>query len=214
MERVKPTRYFGKACPKHQELGGDRSVVGNACVGCRLEADRKRRKNPLRLEQNRKWQRALRCHPDSAARLRESNRQRWQTPERKAWKRAWIKRPEQVARRLARYANDSNYALIVGARSRIYSALAGKEKLARTLVLLGVDSIQAYRVHLEKQFEPGMTWDNYGKAWHVDHRIPLSILDLSNPTGQAFGFNYKNTRPMWARQNLARGNRMVFEDLL
>ena len=30
--------------------------------------------------------------------------------------------------------------------------------------------------HIEKQFKSGMTWDNHGKVWHVDHIIPYHSL--------------------------------------
>ena len=71
-----------------------------------------------------------------------------------------------------------------------------------------------YRSYLEEQFQPGMTWENYGTVWHVDHRIPLATLDMRDPTNQQFLFNYKNTRPMLADANRRRSNNLVFEDLL
>ena len=122
--------------------------------------------------------------------------------------------PKFRAQRRHRYATDLAFALKIGAQVRIYNALAGKEKAARTLALLDVPSIEFYQAHLEAQFVPGMTWENYGKAWHVDHRIPLSTLDLSDEANQRFLFNYKNTRPMWADANRRRSNKLVFEDLL
>lgn len=32
--------------------------------------------------------------------------------------------------------------------------------------------------HLEKQFLDGMTWNNYGRMWHIDHIIPCSSFNL------------------------------------
>ena len=99
-------------------------------------------------------------------------------------------------------------------RCRIRIVLRGTPKVAPTLDLLGVPSIAFYKSYLEAQFEPGMTWENAGTAWHVDHRIPLSLLDLSKPEDQRFGFNHKNTRPMWAKANISRSNKLQFEDLI
>jgi len=207
------TRYFGKVCLKHPELNGEQTFL-NYCVGCRLDADRKRRKNPKRREQNRQWLRQLRKKPEYAAKMRELDRLRKHTVEHRAWDRARKKRPATRAQRRARYATDPQHAILVGARTRIGAALVGKEKSARTLALLGVDTIGHYKSHLESQFELGMTWENYGAAWHVDHRIPVSLFNLSKPEEQRLCFNYKNTRPMWAAKNISRGNRIVFEDLL
>ena len=100
------------------------------------------------------------------------------------------------------------------ARTRFGHALRGARKSAATFNLLGITSLKQYREYLEAQFQPGMAWENYGTAWHVDHRIPLSTLDLSDPTNQKFLFNYKNTRPMWAKANISRSNKLQFEDLL
>lgn len=112
------------------------------------------------------------------------------------------------------YASDPAYALLQNIRCRTRQALQGKQKAASTLALLGVESIEQYKSYLEKQFELGMNWENYGKGWHVDHRIPLSLLELKTPEDQNFAFGYRNTRPMWAEKNKSRGNRLVFEDLI
>ena len=55
---------------------------------------------------------------------------------------------------------------------------------------------------LESKFEKGMTWDNHGTAWHIDHIIPVAwyrdkgILDECN--------HYTNLQPMFASDNLAK----------
>lgn len=41
--------------------------------------------------------------------------------------------------------------------------------------------------HLERQFLPGMTWDNYGD-WHIDHVVPVASFvfdDLDDPAFKA-----------------------------
>ena len=113
-----------------------------------------------------------------------------------------------------RYRTDPSYRLLYGMRRRIKNVLRGMSKSASTFALLGINSVEQYKAYLESQFEPGMTWGNAGTAWHIDHRIPLSLLDLSKPEDQRFGFNYKNTRPMWAKANISRSNNLQFEDLL
>lgn len=62
------------------------------------------------------------------------------------------------------------------------------------------------RNHIQKQFKPGMSWDNHGK-WHIDHIKPLSKFNLLDPNEQLKAFNYKNLQPLWAKENLSKGNR-------
>lgn len=56
------------------------------------------------------------------------------------------------------------------------------------------------------QFEPGMTWENYGTEWHVDHIVPCSYFDLTDPEQQRICFNYRNLQPLWAKDNLEKSN--------
>ena len=47
------------------------------------------------------------------------------------------------------------------------------------LVGYGVDEL---KVHLERLFEPGMTWENHRKdGWHIDHVVPLSAFFFERP---------------------------------
>lgn len=67
-------------------------------------------------------------------------------------------------------------------------------------------SIEHLKQHLESQFSAGMTWENYGKTgWHVDHIVPLSAFDLTNPEQVKLACNFKNLQPLWAVDNLKKG---------
>jgi hypothetical protein len=64
--------------------------------------------------------------------------------------------------------------------------------------------------HLESQFEPGMTWDNYGlNGWEIDHITPDSWFNYSSVEDQGFKDSWKlsNLRPTWADQNRSKGAR-------
>ena len=83
----------------------------------------------------------------------------------------------------------------------------GYKKSNYTLKLLGC-SINEVRQHLENQFQDGMTWKNYGKnGWHVDHIKPLSLFDLTQEEEQKKAFHYTNLQPLWAKDNLSKGNK-------
>jgi len=59
--------------------------------------------------------------------------------------------------------------------------------------------------HLEKQFKPGMGWDNMGQ-WHIDHRIPKVVFNFETPTDIDFKrcWSLKNLQPLWATDNLKK----------
>lgn len=70
-------------------------------------------------------------------------------------------------------------------------------------------SIEMLRQHLERQFKPGMTWDNYGyNGWHIDRILPLSSFYLTHPYQRNLAFHYTNLQPLWKLHNLSKGNRI------
>jgi len=90
-------------------------------------------------------------------------------------------------------------------RSSVRSALKSK-KSKKSNEYLGC-TIEEFKKHIEKQFLEGMTWDNHGE-WHIDHIIPLKY---QNPTIEEVmeRLHYKNTQPLWASDNMAKGNRFI-----
>lgn len=102
-------------------------------------------------------------------------------------------------------ASDPIFCLIANCRRRVGLALQGKSKSAKTLELIGC-SVEHLRLWLTQQFQPGMTWENYGlKGWHVDHIKPCKKFDLTDPAQQRQCFNFTNLQPLWAEKNLRKG---------
>jgi hypothetical protein len=64
------------------------------------------------------------------------------------------------------------------------------------------------RNHLESQFRPGMTWDNYGDAWVVDHIVPVSWFPFDkDPSLFYVASHYSNLQPLFVKENLAKSNK-------
>jgi hypothetical protein len=95
--------------------------------------------------------------------------------------------------------------ILINMRTRICKVIKGKVKSDTTKNLLGC-SLDEFLIHIEKQFKPGMTFENYGcHGWHIDHIIPCATFDLSRPYHQKICFHYTNLRPMWEKENISKG---------
>lgn len=80
---------------------------------------------------------------------------------------------------------------------------------------------EEFKKYLESQFEPWMTWGNWGKynsktwddndsstwTWQIDHIIPQSLLPYKSMEDENFKicWSLKNLRPLSAKQNLLDG---------
>lgn len=132
--------------------------------------------------------------------LLEKNRTRRATPR--------ARRLANIARK-KRCDSDPSFRLACNLRKRTRKSLKGISKSQSTIELLGC-SIENLKIHLENQFSDGMSWDNYNyHGWHVDHIIPCSSFDLSDPAQQKKCFHWSNLQPMWCIQNLSKGNRPI-----
>lgn len=107
--------------------------------------------------------------------------------------------------RREKYQNNIDFKIRTLLRGRLQYALKNNQKSAHTLELLGC-SLDELKVHLEQQFEPGMTWENYGTEWHIDHIVPCSYFDLTKEENQRICFNYRNLQPLWARDNYKKSD--------
>jgi hypothetical protein len=107
-----------------------------------------------------------------------------------------------------RYNTDMNFRIRHNLRCDIRSRVKRNDgrKAAKTEILLGC-SIQEFRNHLENKFNKGMTWQNYGSQWEIDHIVPVSWFNLTKPEHQHRCWHYSNLRPLLKITNRKRGNR-------
>lgn len=107
---------------------------------------------------------------------------------------------------------QSNFRLKKIARSRIYNAIKrmgkGKPRLRyRTEKMIGC-TIEQLCKHIESKFKRGMTWENHGTRWHIDHIIPMAHFDLIEESQLLASCHYTNMQPMWAEDNLAKSDKL------
>jgi hypothetical protein len=63
-------------------------------------------------------------------------------------------------------------------------------------------------MHLEKQFKEGMSWDNHGSYWEVDHIIPCDSFNMQDIEQQKLCFHYTNLQPLTKIQNRQKSNKI------
>lgn len=112
-----------------------------------------------------------------------------------------------------RIRKDICYKLGRNLRSRLYCAIK-QNRRGSAVCDLGC-SINKLKIHLQMKFirHPTdghyMSWDNYGKfGWHIDHIIPLSAFDLTNPEELKKACHYTNLQPLWWKDNVRKSNKI------
>lgn len=222
--------FTGEPCTNgHQS---PRHVRDGSCLECRrerramqraadLEADRARGRlydaKRRETETFKERKKAYRSKPEVLAMERERSRQRksWLTERERKWRRLYQKSETYRAfkRRyvMERIESDPQFALMhkLRARVRVFLRRSGSAKSGSVSELIGCDA-PALRAHIESQFLPDMTWDNWSvSGWHVDHIRPLSSFDLTDPMQLAAACHYTNLRPMWAVDNIKKGAKIT-----
>ena len=111
-----------------------------------------------------------------------------------------------------RRASDPSFRFKTTLSSRIAGCLGGNKygkKTNQILSFLGY-SVDDLKIHLEGQFQEGMSWDNYGKpngnfhaGWALEHKEPVCSFSFSSIEDDDFRkcWALSNLRPMWALEN-------------
>lgn len=114
-----------------------------------------------------------------------------------------------INNRNERAQNDEVYALKERVRCLIKETIrnkVGTQKRTITSEILGCSS-KEFKKHIQRQFVKGMSWDNF-KEWHIDHIIPISSAKTED---EVYALNHHtNLRPLWAKDNLEKSNRVEF----
>ena len=94
---------------------------------------------------------------------------------------------------------------------------AGFRKEYSSVNYLGI-SFEEAREYIQSLWLDEMSWDNHGRNhgyWNIDHIMPVKGkgVDLLNESHVFAICNYKNLRPVWYRNNIAKGNKVTPEAL-
>lgn len=102
---------------------------------------------------------------------------------------------------------DPLYRLSHNLRGLIYRKFKENNytKSSKLYQIIGC-SFEEFKIHIEKQFKYGMSWENRSE-WHLDHIYPVS---LSKNEEEFIKLNhYTNFQPLWAKDNLKKGNKLI-----
>jgi len=136
----------------------------------------------------------IECNKEMKAKWRDNNRERIKsvtTEYRKNNLEYYSKKMVQINKK--RRQNNGSFKLEHNYRGLISNALKNNYKKTKATELLGC-SIDFYKKFIESKFRDGMTWDNRGKLWDIDHINPLKNFDCSNYDQAKQAFYYKNTQ--------------------
>jgi len=106
-----------------------------------------------------------------------------------------------------RKQTDEEYRLMKNTKRRISQLLKKNniQKDMRSNKIIGC-SFEYFSLWLESQFDPNMSWDNYGTYWHIDHVTPCCSFDLLILEERLLCFNWSNCRPLEAKANGSKGD--------
>ena len=76
----------------------------------------------------------------------------------------------------------------------------------RSSVYLGT-SIETIKKWIDYNLYDDMTWDNYGKDWHIDHTIPIDLFNMEED-GINLCFCWMNLMPLPSHINLKKSNKL------
>ena len=113
-----------------------------------------------------------------------------------------------------RRSEDLNYRLAGNLRASLKSRLKHSKKSRYNkkndfYELIGC-SIEELKIHLEKSFTSGMTWDTYGfRGWQIDHIKSCASFDLTDLKQQRECFDWENLQPLWWYDNLSKGAKVA-----
>uniref|UniRef100_A0A6M3L9U4 Putative HNH endonuclease n=1 Tax=viral metagenome TaxID=1070528 RepID=A0A6M3L9U4_9ZZZZ len=121
--------------------------------------------------------------------------------------RLWRKNNPEKIRELSKIASRKSRGIPKG---RLNCSMSANLRIAlkgnkagrhwEDLVKFTVDQLKR---HLERRFTNGMTWENYGTYWEIDHKVPISVFNFERPEDIDFRlcWSLKNLHPLEKTKN-------------
>lgn len=211
-------RMLRRACqdPVCEICGTEFKRTGNRqkyCAACKVVRARqyKRNYNALNDEhvtaQRREYMAKARARDPDKARNRDRDWLARHKDEVNAKRRSPERRAKAARRLRERSRRDPRLVVHNRMASAIYQAIRDGKAGRKWEAIVGYSLDDLCR-HLERQFQPGMTWENMGR-WHIDHIIPKALFEYRCAEDEGFraAWALTNLRPLWASENQAKSAR-------
>lgn len=97
-----------------------------------------------------------------------------------------------------KYLNDPHFKAAKIARAQLKRVLdtANLKKTRKTFDILKYTAAE-FKEDIESKFKEGMTWDNYGSDWHLDHIKPVSMFSTEDIKDPSLVNALSNLMPMY-----------------
>lgn len=102
-----------------------------------------------------------------------------------------------------KYNDKKKYQI---AMRRLYATNIPSKQI---LELIGTDK-QGFIDHINKYLLDGMTLENFGKVWSLDHIVPVDLFDFDNLNDLKLCYNFINIMPMFVNDNRLKGASVHF----
>ena len=151
---------------------------------------------------NNKW---AASNPDKVAAIRKRANEKWKKANAEkylSYQRSYWKQ---------RYKHDPDYRMICSLRARQSEFFKGKDRSLSMVRDMGCTQ-QFFRQHIISKLSAGMTMENYGTVWHLDHIYPLSKAGIvENPIHFLAAANWRNLQPLPGPENLEKSDEVTPE---
>lgn len=98
-------------------------------------------------------------------------------------------------------------------RTYIYNCLRNKNKIKNKHTIDYLDCNATDYIKYLTNYNIDYKLENHGNDWHIDHVIPVSKFDLNDENQKYLAFNWRNTMPLSAYENMSKCNRICQQQL-
>jgi hypothetical protein len=110
-----------------------------------------------------------------------------------------------------KYKRDINFRISRTCRGMVNRAFNGSIKSEHTMTYF-MCTVTEFKLHIEKQWLPGMNWNNRGQGygkWNIDHIIPCSFFNMVDEVEKYMCCRYQNLQPLWWEDNMKKGFKII-----
>lgn len=102
---------------------------------------------------------------------------------------------------------DDFYKISTILRASTRNFLINQPKKSKYTDIIGCSSEQ-FRKYIKSLFKEGMSFENYGNIWEIDHIIPLRSFDLTDNEQYLRAAHYSNIQPLFKCKNRTKGDKI------